>query len=114
MSIRKAKQAKASVISDVQMPSFTLFYISTSAIEGQTELCLKVTVLSIRWQCILRASLLFLESKRSTAGRSFQSLKVNTKPKKNSETTVHWMSGSPTWNMFQTFSSEEQLERTIT
>ena len=79
MSIRKAKQANASVI--LMCRSLALHF-STSAIEGQTELFLKVTVLSIRLQCILQTWMLFLESKRSTAGRGFQSLKVNTEPKK--------------------------------
>ena len=73
----QSKASKGICYSDVQMPSFTLFYyISTSAIEGQTELFLKVTVLRIRLQCILQTWMLFLESKRSTAGRGRPAAKL--------------------------------------
>ena len=40
----QSKASKGICYSDVQMLSFTLFYISTSAMQGQTELFLKVTM----------------------------------------------------------------------
>lgn len=94
MSVRKAKQHKDISYPDVQMPMFTLFYVPSTRLN---RTCLESSRLDCC--CFLNPSF------RREDALPNNLCGDHTMQANKSEPTVHWISGSPTWETCFTLSA---------